>query len=144
MKSIIVIFGALLLIISLPTFFQATYDARTQEQTLNLAGVTTAAGVYSANVTLTQATHDGKLAAVQTVSSNVTSDSPTGAAYNSVSKVLNVTGLDASQTRTLSIAYDIDSTLIPDGVSIFLTLCNWFYIFAILGCITGAVYSFFD
>ena len=144
MKSLIIIFGALLLIIGLPAFFTSVNDAQVQEYTQTFAGVTTGAAVYSANVTLSEDLHNDSPISVTDSSSNITSDSPSAATYNSVSGVLTVEGLDASQTRTLSITYEIGSTILPTGVSVFFTMSIWFWLFAIIGMIAGAIYAFFN
>ena len=144
MKSLIIIFGALLLIIGLPAFFTSVNDAQVQEYTQTFAGVTTGAAVYSANVTLSEDLHNDSVISVTDSSSNITSDSPSAGPYNSVSGVLTVNGLDASQMRTLSITYEIASTLLASGMGIFFTMSIWFWLFAIIGMIAGAIYAFFN
>lgn len=144
MKSLLIVFGAFLMIICLPAFFQATHDARVESATETFAGVTTGAGVYSANVTLAQEAYDDTVNAVDSISSNVTADTPAASTYNSTSRVLLVTGLAPSVTHTLTVNYDVTTTLLPIGMSVFLTVVNWFYIFAILGMLGGAIYAFFD
>lgn len=144
MKSLFVVFGVLLLIISLPVFFQSTHDAQVQEQTQSFAGIATAVSVNSANITMAQAVYADNLASITSVSSNITGDTPTAASFNSVSKVLNVTGLVQSNTRTLSVNYEIPSTLLPDGANVFFTVVRWFYVFTIIGMLAGAIYAFFD
>lgn len=144
MKSLFIVFGALMLVIALPVFFLSNHDAQTQDYTQTFAGVSTAAGVYSANVTLGQDVYDDSLVGITSITSNITGDSPTAAAFNSVSRVTTVNGLTADTIRTLSVTYEIDSTIVPAGVSAFFSISNWFYIFAILGMIAGAIYAFFD
>ena len=144
MKSLIIVFGALLLIIATPFVFGAIDDARTTEYTQTFAGVTTGAGEYSENVTLSQALFSVTINSVVGITSNTTSDSPSASGYNSVSKALEVSGLDQSLTRTLSVEYKSDSATIGSGVSAFLTLIRWFYVFIIIGMAGGAIYAFFD
>jgi hypothetical protein len=133
-----------MLVIAMPLWFQSSIDARTEAHTENFAGVSTGSGVYSANVTLSQDIFDNTVLSVTSVSSNITGDAPTAATYNSVSNVLNVSGLTAGSTRTLSIGYDMESPFIPAGSAVFFTLSNWFYIFAIVGMVIGAIYAFFN
>lgn len=144
MKSLIIIFGALLLIIATPFVFTAIDDAITQEYTQSISGVTTGAGAYSANVTLGRAVYNDETQSISDITSNTSSDTPTAASYNSVSQVLEVSGLDQSVTRTLSVAFSIDSTTLAAGAAAFLTLLRWFWAFLILGTIGGAIYAFFD
>lgn len=144
MKSLIIAFGAILLIIATPFIFTAIDDGLTQETTQSIAGVTTGAGVYSANVTLSRSIYNDDTTSVSGISSNLSADSPTAADYNSVSRNLEVSGLDASGTRTLTVEFMISSTTLPSGSTAFLTLARWFWIFAITGMLAGAIYAFFD
>lgn len=144
MKSLLVVFGAILLIIALPAFFQATHDAEIQAYTETFAGITTGAGVYSSNTTLSEDLYDDNVISVLSISSNSTNDSPSATTYNSVNRLLSFGGLADNLTRTLSVEYEIDSTLLPTGAGVFLTVVNWFYVFTIIGMIAGAIYAFFD
>lgn len=144
MKSLMIVFGAILLIIATPFIFAAIDDAITQEYTQSIAGVSTSAGVYSANATLGRGVYSDDARSVLDISSNVTSDTPSAATYNSVSRVLTVSGLAQSQTRTLTVEFMIDSTTLPAGVATFLTLLRWFWVFIIIGMAGGAIYAFFD
>jgi len=143
MKSLFICFAALFLIIALPWVFQSIDDAFTEEYAETFAGVVTGSGVYTANVTLAAATWNDSLTSVTEISSNITgSDAPSASAYNTVSRILSVNGLDESQTRTLSVTFLIDSTSLPEFFSTFLMLFRWFYMFMILGMAGGAIYAF--
>lgn len=144
MKSLIIVFGATLLIIALPFLFDAFDNAQTDEAEQSFSGVSTGAGVYSANVTLGQELYRDDHQQVSSISSNETLDSPTASAYNSVSRVLTVSGLAESESRTLTVSFLIDSTTLPTGFGTFFTLFRWFLIFTILGMMAGAIYAFFD
>ncbi len=145
MKSLLIVFGALLLIIQLPLLFGSIHDARVDDYTQSVAGVVTAAGIYAANVTLSQELWSGSVSLVD-VSSNLSSDSPSADSYNSVSGVLLVGGLDAGKTRTLEIVYDIESAILSEhtGASTFLALFFWFILFLFLGLVGSAIYAFWD
>lgn len=144
MKSLIIIFATLLLIIATPFVFEVLDDSLTDSITQSIAGVATGAGEYAENVTLSQDLHSDSVSSVTDVSSNVSSDSPSGSSYNSVSGALEITGLEQSKTRTITVTYNIDTTIIPDGIAVFLGLLRWFYIFLIVGMTGGAIYAFFD
>jgi len=143
LKSIIVAFAVILLIIAMPFVFQSIEDARTNEAELTFASVTTS-GVSTANVTLNQAIYRGSVNSVTAVSSNITSDTPSAYSFNSVSRVLQVNGLAEDETRTLSVAFNIENENLDDGSLVFFSLFRWFYIFMIVGMSGGAIYSFFD
>lgn len=144
MKSLVVVFGALLLIIAMPAFFGATHTARVQERTESFGGVTTAAGVYTGNVTLSQAVHDNNVIAVQSISSNVSADIPAAASYNSANRMLVFNGLAANTVRTAVIIYEIDNQELESYLLVWFTIANVFYVFTIIGMICGAIYAFFD
>jgi len=145
MKSLVIVFGSLILLIGLPFAFQTIDDSVTQSYTQAISGVGTSAGEYAANVTLGRALYNNDSVAVSGISSNVSSDTPTASSYNSVNKALEVSGLADDETRTLTITFDIGSTTLPEGAALFLTtLVRWFLIFAIIGSFGGAVYAFFD
>ncbi len=143
MKSLLVIFAVLLLIIATPYVFEAIDDGLSQTYSYSASGVATGAGVYSANVTLPQALYNSSVVYVNSISSNTSSDAPSAASYNSVSKVLTVSGLDEALTHTLTISYQISSTIMNAGQLAFWTLMRWFWIFVIVGATVGAIYAFF-
>lgn len=144
MKSVVIIFAALMMTIATPFVNISINDAVTEESTLSFSGVSTAATVYAANVTLSRAIYDNDTQAVTGITSNLSADSPTAYSYNSVSRKLEVSGLTDNTSRTLTVAYDIDSTSMPDGASAFWLLMRWFWIFAIVAYTCGAIYAFFD
>ena len=144
MKSLMIVFGALLLIIATPFVFTAIDDAITQEYTQSVAGLVTGAGEYTSNCTLGRSVYNDDTESVLSITSNVTADTPTAASYNSVSRLLTVSGLDQNSTRTLSVEFMIDSTTLPAGGAAFLTLIRWFWVFIIIGMVGGAIYAFFD
>lgn len=142
MKSLIVVFGALLLLISLPLIFTALDDAQTESTTDSFALLPLGSG--NATVILGQETYNDVVGSVTSITSNRTGDSPSALTYNSGSRALVVTGLGDTGNRTLTVNYKIDSTGLPSGAAVFLTVMRWFWIFAILGFLGGAVYAFFD
>lgn len=145
MKSLIIVGAALFLIIATPFVFDAIRGAQTDEYAQSIAGVTTGAGVYAANVTLSQEAFNDNVNSITSISSNISgSDSPTASVYNSVSQALEVTGLEESSTRTLSVTYRVDDTDLPDFMGAFFTLLRWFWVFVPIGFAAGAIYAFFD
>lgn len=142
MKSLFICFAALFMMIAIPWVFAAIDDSLTQDFTQTFAGVTTGAGEYAANVTLASATWNDNVADVNPISSNVDSDAPSASAYNDISHILTVSGIDQSTTRTLAVTFAIDSTTLPEFFSTFLVLFRWFYIFICLGMAGGAIYAF--
>ncbi len=86
---------------------------RTNNTTQNFS-VTTAAGVTTANVTLTRDLYQDDVSEVIAISSNVTGESPVATSYTSATKVLLVSALDAATTHTLGVNFyaETDSTVL--------------------------------
>lgn len=143
MKSLIIIFGAMLLIIATPFVFTAITDAITQEYTQTISGIVTG-DLYAANATLGRAIYNNDTSSVVSIASNHTADSPTASAYNLTTRALEVSGLSANTTRSLTVVYDITSTIIPGGSALVIGLLRWFWVFVIIGLCGGAIYAFFD
>ena len=144
MKSLIIIFGAFLLIVVTPFVFTALDDAVSDEYTQTFAGVTTDAAIYAANVTLTKTALNDSETDIIAVSSNESRDAPSASYYNSVSQALEVSGLNDDEERTLSVTYLSASSSLPAGYGSFFTnILRWFWVLTILGTCGGAVYAFF-
>ena len=142
MKSIVIVFAALLLIMATPAIFSSLDNARTESASQSFQGITSSNS--TANVTLGQGVSHDSITAVTGITSNQTLDTPTSYAYNSVSRILTINGLaESGLTRTLTVAFNIDSATLPSGMSSFYTLFYWFWIFIIMGMCGGAIYCFF-
>jgi len=81
---------------------------RTVDTTENYA-VTTAAGVTTANVTLTSELYRDNITEVISVSSNESGETPVATSYAEATDYVLISALDASQTRTLTVNYYADS-----------------------------------
>jgi len=144
MKSLLICFAAMLMLIGIPWVFSSIDNAMTDDLSQSFAGVSTGAGIYSANVTLGKDLYNNSVGAVTDVSSNLTGiDTPLAYSYNSVSNILTVSGLDASQSRTLTVEFLIDTETTPAEFLTILVLFRWFYVFSILGLEAGAIYAFY-
>ena len=129
-----------MLLIATPMVFTAIDDAITESTSNSFASVS---GSDNASVVLGTSLYNDNVQSVLGVTSNSTLDTPTAYTYNSVSKALVVSGL-GSVTRTLTVEYMIDSTTLPDGAVLFLTLLRWFWPLVIVGMTCGSIYAFFD
>lgn len=97
--------GIILLLTLFPTIltgFVSLWDVAAS-QTDSQDDVTTAVGVTTGNVTLTQTLLNGDVSNVASISSNITE---TPVADNYSSPYLYLTGLTANETRTLTTTYD--------------------------------------
>lgn len=146
MKSLVIVFCLILLLIATPFVFTAINTSVTENYTQSVAGVATAGSNYAANITLGKSLFKNNTVAVTSISSNVSTDNPTASGqYNSVGKVLEVSGLDSGQTRTLTASFLIASTSLPTGAGDFLdVLLRWFWVFTLLGMSAGAIWAFFQ
>lgn len=101
---LILVFSALLWLIPITSLI---YDFRT-DVTQNDFYVSTAIGTTNATVVLTKSIY---LADVSTLSalSDLASDDPTYASYNTTTRATVFTGLSENATRTLQVSYDTDA-----------------------------------
>jgi len=104
--------------------------------------VTTAAGVTAANNTLTKALYDDDVSTVD-LFSDLNTDTPTVYAYNTTTQVLWVTGLTASDDRTLTISYDYDALNASGAVSNFLDKLSWIWMICIAVFPIAAIVALF-
>ncbi len=141
-KSVGTIIGACLIILLLSSILVGINTFRSTDHTESHGHVETGAAVTSADVVLTLALFDATIANA-TVTSNTTLDIPLVTAYTSSTKALTVTGLHASDNRTLTIAYkigDLDSYLAADlGSRLYPVLL----VLGVIGIIIGAVVNAF-
>jgi len=141
LKSLVIVFCAVLLIIATPTVFDTLNDARTDTTSESFQGLTSANS--TTNVTLGQTLYEDAIVEVASISSNQSLDTPTAYSYNTVSRILTVTGLaEAGLTRTLVVNYNIASASLPSTMGAFFTILYWIWILIILGLCGGAIYAF--
>lgn len=119
MKSLIICFGAILLMVCMPLFNDSVHDARTDEYSQSFAGEETGSGVYSGNVTLSEDLFNDHVGNVEEITSNVSSDSPTATSYNSANNLLVYGGVVGSENRTMWYEYISHNSLLV------LCLCNY-------------------
>jgi hypothetical protein len=143
LKSIVIVFAALLLSACLPFVFSTIDSALSEQITQNISGVATS-GSYNATVALSNSIFNNSITSIKSITSNQTTDAPTAYSFNTISHALVVSGLNDGLTRTLSVIYRIPSTTLVDFMATFLTLLRWFWIFIIMGMTAGAIYAFFQ
>ena len=145
MRAVLIMFGALFLLIVMPFLILSVHDARSDAFEENFAEVATGAGETSANLSLSYNLFADEAANVNTVSSNITADTPSGSIYYTAGDILTVSGLSSNATRTLTVNYDIASVTLaelPNVDPLLLALTYW-WILAILGLVSGAVWLSF-
>ena len=107
-----VVVGVIMIMIAFimfPLITDSTHDVQTDPQTDAFAAVVTGVGVTDADVVLTEDAWQDDAGRVTVTSDNVL-DTPVSNTYTPATNTLNVTGLNASDTRTLTVVYDYDAT----------------------------------
>lgn len=92
------------LALMLPGVLDGTESFRTDVKTQEFT-VATGAGETADNVTLTWELWQNAVTEVTTLSSDDTTDNPVASTYTAAGNLLEVTGLAASENRTLTVSY---------------------------------------
>ena len=82
-----------------------SFDAIGRAEATNTATIITGVGVTSGNITLHNSLYSDALTSVDNITSTVTADVPLAAAYSTATKQLNVSGLGANDSRSLTVTY---------------------------------------
>ena len=130
-----------MVILLLGGVFTGIQEVRSTSHTEAFGSVTTAAGVTTANVTLVEDLFGDRTAEVTSVTSNVTTDVPLVSTYTAATNKLLISGLTASQTRTLTVVYKIGRLTDYFGVDTAIRTWPMFLVLGVIGIIAGAVYS---
>jgi hypothetical protein len=138
MKSLAMIFGAIMLCFLLPTTAAGINDFRARDYVEPHIVVT--ASETSKDIVLTQALFSSATANV-IITSNNTNDAPVPFSYVSATKTLTIAGLSANESHNLSITYKIDNLTDDFGASLGSKILLTVLILGIFGLIGGAVYS---
>ncbi len=139
MKSVLLLIGAGIIILLLPAILTGVNDFRmTDYEEPHVA--TTGGAVTTADITLSQSLF-GDHTYNASISSNITADAPIPSSYASATKILTVSGLQASQTRRLTITYKIDSLEDYYGAGIGARAWPIMLVLGVIGVIVGAVYN---
>lgn len=134
-KTFIIVLAAVVLFL-LP-LTGAMYDFKTDLQEDDIA-VSTGAGETTANVTLSESIYDDDTTTAG-VTSDLSSDSPAFGAYDSTSHSANITGLTASENRTITVTYDIDALEGYDAINTLTDRIPWIWLFIIIAFPAAAI-----
>ena len=139
MKVVSILIGAGICLLMLGGLMSAIKAARGSNFTESHI-IATGVGITQENITLAATVMDGLNTNVIVTSTNPL-DAPIPFALNAITRQLTVTGLNASDTRTLTITYPIaDLDGFTDEVVRFIPA---FWIIGVLCCIGGAGYMAF-
>lgn len=137
MKAVVLIIGVCLIILLLGAVMAGIRDFRSAEISRPY-NVTTAAGITSANITLTQDLYDDDTAYI-TITSNITGDAAVPFSYTPATRSLLVSGLAENSLRQLSVEYRYNQLDTYWGADLASKVWPLFLGLGIIGIIIGAV-----
>lgn len=143
MQVVIGIVGVAILMIVFPIIMTATHDLQTDDQADAFEAVVTGVGETAADVVLTIDLYSDDTEHVLSITSDNENDTPVAGTYTAATNTLNVTGLNADDTRTLTVEYETDALTDYTGMSALVgmtPLLIWVSILAIV--IGGTWYAF--
>jgi hypothetical protein len=117
------------------------YDYRTDIKT-DTDYEATGVGVVTANVVLLKEVYDDDVSTISITSDTVT-DTPTVVNYHTATRLLDINGLTANTTRTLSISYDIDALTASAAIGVFMDNISWIWLVCIIGFAPAALAAMF-
>ena len=123
----------------LPLTAQA-YDFRTDEREDTFT-VATGVGETTANVTLLKAVFDNDTSTIS-FSSNV-SESLAVSTYDTATKTLGVSGLNAETTRELDVSYDVDALGASSAISNLVDRVAWIWLLSVIAFAPAALVAIF-
>ena len=130
------IIGIAIVMIIFPLIMDSTHDVQADTDVDTFAAVTTGAGVYEADVVLTEDLYNDDNSYVTSVTSDNGGDTPVAGTYVAGTNTLTVTGLAESDTRDLTVTYEygaLDNYTGMDAIVGMTPLLIWVAILAMLG-----------
>lgn len=115
--TVLAIVGIAITFIVFPIIMDATSDVQTNAESQVFAAQATGAGVTEVDVVLTEDLWESLVAHVTSVTSDNVADTPVAGSYAAATNTLTVTGLAASDTRELTVAYTADALTDYTGMS---------------------------
>jgi len=140
MKSVMLILGGCVVILLFSAVIAGVQDFRSTEYTQVSGNVTTNPGITSANVTLVQDLFMDRNSEVESIVSSNTLDVPLVSTYTAASNRLLVTGLAESNTRNLTIVYNIANLADFWAVDLASRTLPLFIVLGVIGVVAASVY----
>lgn len=109
MKTVLVIIGVIIVLLLFGTLLGGINDAQTDLRTDAFGAVVTGGGVTTANVVLVATLYENSNLNVTSITSDLGTDVPIVGTYTALTRTLQVNGLTAAQTRTLTVIYKYDA-----------------------------------
>ena len=108
MKVVLTIIGVIVVLLMFGTLLLGIGEAQTDARTDSFGAVVTGGGITTADVVLVAALYGDSNLNVTSIASSLGTDVPIVGTYTANTRTLQVNGLTASQTRTLTVIYKYD------------------------------------
>ena len=135
---LIVMVSAILFMLPLT---EGVYDFRTDPRT-DTFSVDTGVGVTTANESLLSDLYDCDMSSID-IDSDLATDNPQYYAINCTTRLLDITGLTANTTRTLSITYDFDALQGSTAINNLVDRVPWIWLLVIIAFAPAAIFAIF-
>jgi hypothetical protein len=143
MKIVITIIGVILILLLFGTMLGGINEAQTDERTDGFAAVVTGGGITTAPVVLVADLYDNDILNVVDITSDLITDVPLVGTYVPGTNTLNVVGLTAADTRTLTVTYEIDALTGSPGVGSFFNFLPLLVVIALVIIVVAAMIAAF-
>ncbi len=138
MKGVLILIGSLVVILLMPALLASIISFRSTDYTAQY-DVDTGGGITTTDIALSQSLFSSATSNAE-VTSNNSADAPVPSAYVSATKTLTVEGLNAADSRRLTIIYKISSLDDYLGADVASKMWPILLILGVIGLIAGAVY----
>jgi len=127
-----------------PIVMDSSHELQTDVYTQVEAAVVTGVGEVAADVVLDEALWDDSTTHVTSVASDNVADTPAVGTYTAGTQTLNVTGLAASDTRTLTVIYEYDALTDYTGMGQMVAVAPLLLFMGVLGAMVFGLYKGFS
>lgn len=145
-KSGAVILGIIMvavMFIVFPIVMTSAHELQTEEYVQTEAAVTTGAAEEAADVVLDEDLWSDATANVVSITSDDGGDTPVAGTYTAATNTLNVTGLAADTTRTLTITYKTDALTDYTGMGAMVSVAPLLIFLGVIGAVLAGLYAGF-
>ena len=119
----------------------AVYDYRTDIQEDDIYSVTTAGGITSCNVSLRLPIYLANLSTLSFSSTLATDNATPGYYYDATSHVVQVNGLTALSSRTLTAFYDVNALTSVGALDVFLNMVPWLWYLMLVAVLGVSIFA---
>jgi len=129
-----------IMFIMFPIVLDSSHELQTDEYVQSEAAVVTGVGETAADVVLDEALWDSSATHVLSITSDEVTDVPVAGTYTAGTQTLNVTGLAADDSRTLTITYEYDGLEDYTGMGALVGVAPLLLFIGVIGAVLGGLY----